>query len=436
MGAQSARKEREKLKKKYSTKKLFEMALSYTLKNKLDDAIKFFELMTEKDPNHFLAWVNMGVLFTYYDLSYTTAYSARHYDKGVESFTKALEQRPNDITSLIGLGDAYSGKKEFSKSIESFQEISNKTPNNSEDLSGIGFTFLNANSIDYQMRDVANDGYVPINKDYQLLSHLNSHLKKEKKEKYNSALRSMSKVLKFQKMQNIPNKYLISREVYSNKLESIIKIIRAIEYEKEKAEWKETKEYRDLEDKKIIEFVKPYKEIAIHDIVEHFLSKSKIDNTEKFYQPAKERIEQKLRYLIDRNMIQGSIQYLPNKTGLYFINEEKIKDIKKDIVYQTLLEFLENYSRLSLLELVEKVNHQVEKQFGNSGKMLPTKVKELAMNFINKGLIPANYDEASEGIDSTIMEQKIDELSTTIEGWGKGDNEKVDSSLKKKNKKI
>ena len=35
------------------------------------------------------------------------------------------------------------------------------------------------------------------------------------------------------------------------------------------------------------------------------------------------------------------------------------------------------------------------------------------------------------------MEEKIDELSTTIEGWGNGDKEKVDSSSKKKiNKKI
>jgi len=47
MGVQSARKEKEKLKKKYSTKKLFEMALSFTLENKLEDAINSFEIVTE-----------------------------------------------------------------------------------------------------------------------------------------------------------------------------------------------------------------------------------------------------------------------------------------------------------------------------------------------------------------------------------------------------
>lgn len=439
---QEQRKKREKLKKKYNTKKLFEMALSFTLENKFYEAREFFELVTEKDPNYFLAWVNMGLIYAYHNLPGTikggrrTAYYKRHYNEGIECFKKALELRPHDITSLIGLGDAYRGKKEFVKSIESFQEIIKRTPKNFEDLSGIGFTFLNANSIKYQLDDLAFDGFVPINKDYQLLRQSGSYLEKENKIKYDIALRSMSKVLKYQKMQELPNKYIISREIYSDKLESIAKTIRTIEYEKEKAEWKETKEYRDLEDKKIIEFVEPYKEVAICTITKHFLTKGKRDDPKKYYQTAKDTIKEKLNNLIKKKIIQGSIQSLPNKIGLYYINEEKIEEIKNDIVYQTLLEFFEKYSRITLLELVENVNHKVEKQFGNSSKMSLTKMKGLTMNFINKGLIPASYDDASEGIVSTVMEEKIDELSTTIEGWGKGDEEKVDSSFKKKNKKI
>ncbi len=193
---------------------------------------------------------------------------------------------------------------------------------------------------------------------------------------------------------------------------------------------------RDLEDNKIIEFIRPHKEIAIRTITDHFLTKGKFDDPKKYYQTAKGTIKEKLNILIEKKVIQGSIQSLPNKMGLYYINKEKIEEIKKDIVYQTLLEFLEKYSRMSLLELIEKVNHQVEKQFGNTSKMSLKKVKELTMNFINKELIPANYDNDSDGIDSTVMEEKIDELSTKIEGWGKGDEEKVDSSFKKKlNKK-
>jgi tetratricopeptide (TPR) repeat protein len=430
MGAQSARKEREKLKKKYSTKKLFEMALSYTLGNKLYEAREFFELTTEKDPNYFLAWVNMGIIYTYHNLlgkteGRSTAWYKRHYDEGIECFKKALELRPYDITCLIGLGDAYRGKKEFAKSIECFREIIKRTPKNFEDLSGIGFTFLNANSIKYRLEEKAIDEFVPINKDYQLLRQSGSYLEKENKIKYDIALRSMSKVLKYQKMQELPNKYIISREIYSNKRESISKIIRTIEYEKEKAEWKETKEYRDLEDKKIIEFIKPYKEIAICTITEHFLSKGKYADPKKYYQTAKDTIKEKLNSLIEKKIIQGSIQSLPNKIGLYYINEEKIEEIKIKIVYQTLIEFSGKFPRIFLQEIVEKVNHKIEKQFNNSAKMSQLKVKEIVISLINKRLIFANYDDSSNGIEFLVMERKIDELFTKFDEWSEEDKKKV-----------
>jgi tetratricopeptide (TPR) repeat protein len=110
-----------------------EKALSFTLENKLYEALEFFELTTEKDPNYFLAWVNMGIIYTYHNLlgkteGRSTAWYKRHYDEGIECFKKALELRPYDITSLIGLGDAYIGKKEFAKSIECFREIIKRTP--------------------------------------------------------------------------------------------------------------------------------------------------------------------------------------------------------------------------------------------------------------------------------------------------------------------
>jgi hypothetical protein len=292
-------------------------------------------------------------------------------------------------------------------------------------LSGIGFTFLNANSIKYRLEEKAIDEFVPINKDYQLLRQSGSYLEKENKIKYDIALRSMSKVLKYQKMQELPNKYIISREIYSNKRESISKIIRTIEYEKEKAEWKETKEYRDLEDKKIIEFIKPYKEIAICTITEHFLSKGKYADPKKYYQTAKDTIKEKLNSLIEKKIIQGSIQSLPNKIGLYYINEEKIEEIKIKIVYQTLIEFSGKFPRIFLQEIVEKVNHKIEKQFNNSAKMSQLKVKEIVISLINKRLIFANYDDSSNGIEFLVMERKIDELFTKFDEWSEEDKKKV-----------
>ncbi|KKN11066.1 hypothetical protein LCGC14_1030250 [marine sediment metagenome] len=427
---QEHRKKRANLKKRYNTKQLLKKALSFTLENKLYEAREFFKLTTEKDPNYFLAWVNMGVLNTYYDLigkikGMSVAWYRRHYDEGVKCFKKALELRPHDITSLIGLGDAYRGKKEFVKSIESFQEIIKRTPKNFEDLSGIGFTFLSANNIKYRLEEIAIDEFLPINKDYQLLRHSVSYLEEENKIKYDIALRSMSKVLKYQKMQELPNKYIISREIYSNKLESIAKTIRVIEYEKERAEWKETKEYRDLEDKKIIEFIKPYKEIAICTITEHFLSKGKYTDPKKYYQTAKDTIKEKINNLIEKKIIQGSIQSLPNKIGLYYINEEKIVEIKIEIIYQTLIEFSEKFPRIFLQEIVEKVNHKIERQFGNSAKMSQSKVKEIVISLINKRLIFANYDDSSNGIEFLVMERKIDELFTKFNEWSEEDKKKV-----------
>jgi len=292
------RKKREKLKKRYFTKQLFKKALSFTIEDKLDEAKEFFEITTEKDPNYFLAWVNMGVLYTYYyligmvkDQLGELAFYKRHYDEGVECFKKALELRPYDITSLIGLGDAYRGKKEFAKSLDSFQEIIKRIPKYFENLSGIGFTFLNANIIEYQ-------------------SYKN----------YNKALKSMRKALKYQKKQKIPINYII-KTIERDKLDIITKIITTIE-----------------------------------------------------------------------------------------------------IVYKALLKFSEKFPRIYIQELVDKVNHQVETQFGNSAKMSQTKVSEIAISFINSGLISAKFDYSSDSIDFLVMEEEIDELLTKFNEWNEDDN--------------
>jgi tetratricopeptide (TPR) repeat protein len=145
------KKEREKendlIKKKYSKEKLVKIARNFALKQDFQKALDYFKLVTEKDPKHFLAWVNMGIIYTYHNLLGTTkgrrtAYYKRHYDEGIECFKKALELKPNDIPSLIGLGDAFRGKKEFTKSIEYFERIIKIAPKNSESWGGIGFAYL------------------------------------------------------------------------------------------------------------------------------------------------------------------------------------------------------------------------------------------------------------------------------------------------------
>ena len=427
--AKSAKKENEEFKTKHSSKEIFEMAISSILTNKLDDAIKYLKLLSKKNPYYFLAWVNMGVLYTYYNLlgmieGMGVAYYRRYFNKGIKCFEKSLELRPKDITSIIGLADAYRGLKQYAKSLELFKIIRERKPNDFEDLSGIGFTFLNADRFKYQMAKYEIDEYVPINREYRILSRLDSDIKKESEEKYNKALQSMMKTLKYQNSQKIPKKYLINQEIWNIKLKDIASIIKNIESSKKKTEWKELEEYKSINENKIIEFIKPHKEIAVQAIAAHFLLKSNISDPEKYYEAARETVEQKLKDLIERNKIQGSVEPLPGKSGLYYINEEKINEIKEELVLNILLEFSEQFRRISLHELVEKVNNQVFSRYGKSATFLPEKVKEITINYINKGLIPAEYDDSSEGINFLLVEKKIDGLFAIFDDWENDDQKK------------
>lgn len=427
--AKSTKEENEEFKTKHSSNEIFEMAISAILTKELDDAIKYFKLLSQKDPKHFLAWVNMGIIYTYYNLLGTikgrcTAFYKRHYDEGIECFKKALELRPKDITSIIGLADAYGGLKQYAKSLEFLKRIREGKLNDFEDLSGIGFTFLNAHVYKYQMTEYEVDGFVPINTHYRTLSQLNSDLKKKNLEKYLKAVQNMMKALKYQNSQKIPKKYLIDQEIWTIKLKGITNIIKNIESIKKKAEWKEMQEYKNINENKIIEFIKAHKEIAVQTIAAHFLSKGNISNPKKYYEAAMETVEQKLRVLIERKKIQGSVEPLPGKIGLYYINEEKINEIKEELVLNMLLEFSEQFPRISLHELFEKVNIQVLSRFGASAKLLQEKVKEITINYINKGLISAEYDDLSEGINFLLMEKKIDGLFATFDNWENDDQKK------------
>jgi len=228
------KKENELIKKKYSKEKLFKMAQNFTQQQDYQEAIKYFKLVTEKDPKHFLAWVNMGIIYTYHNLLGTikgrrTAYYKRHYDEGIECFKKALDLNPNDITSLIGLGDAFRGKKIFTKSIEYFERIIKIAPKNSESWRGIGFAYLEMmefeKAINYfekaiKMEDKNVDSWIGLGISYFERQNLDE------------SLNCFMNALNYQKQQEKPKKDFIGRGIYSNKLETIAKVIIYIESEK------------------------------------------------------------------------------------------------------------------------------------------------------------------------------------------------------------
>ena len=298
-------------------------------------------------------------------------------------------------------------------------------------LSGIGFTFLGE---DFREKSYLRDEDIQSSSSRLVRSWVEQANRevKEKQEKenkflYDKALRNMTKALKYQKKQKIQKKNINGhgRELYNIYSNHITKIIHGIKKVKVEAEWRETQEYRDLDENKILEFIKPYKEIAISTIAEHFLSKGMIANPEKYLQTANKTIKAKLNNLIIHKAIQGSIQFLPNRTGLNYINEKKIKEIKQKIVYKVLLEFSENFPRITLQELVDKVNDKVRKKFPYSEEISNTKAKELAISFINTGLVSANYDNPSNNaIDFLVMGGEIDELLKKYDDWEKSEEGK------------
>jgi len=70
------------------------------------------------------------------------------------------------------------------------------------------------------------------------------------------------------------------------------------------------------------------------------------------------------------------------------------------------------------------VNIQVLSRYGKSAKFWPEKIKEITINYINKGLISAEYDDSSEGINFLLMEKKIDGLFATFDNWENDDLKK------------
>ncbi len=110
----------------------------------------------------------------------------------------------------------------------------------------------------------------------------------------------------------------------------------------------------------------------------------------------------------------------------YLINEEKIrkeefrKKREEQDILETIQEFADEFTRIHINELVNKL------------KMSEKKVIEIIEKLIKNNIIPATYDPNTQGIEFNPMGEIIDELSTTIEGWGKGDPEQVNSSSKKK----
>lgn len=98
--------------------------------------------------------------------------------------------------------------------------------------------------------------------------------------------------------------------------------------------------------------------------------------------------------------------------------DKLIRDLKVDIqnaitlereqnTYRALVGFSEKYPRITLRELADKV------------KIGEDEVKKIVKRFIKNKVIPANYDDASKGIEFLGVMDEIDKLMKTFEEWSK-----------------
>ena len=228
-------KENEFIKQKFSKEKLFKMAQNFTQQQDYQKALDYFKLVTEKDPKHFLAWVNTGIIYTYHNLLGTlkgrrTAYYKRHYDEGIECFKKALELKPNDINCLLGLGDAYQGKKDYVKSIEFFEKVSKIDSKNSKSWNGIGFTYLEMNEFEKAIPFFEKTIKYTTNNVGSLIGLGFCYFVKKD---FDKAIESLREAMKYQKLQEKPKKDIFGRDIYSFKLDTIAQLLTLIDYEKE-----------------------------------------------------------------------------------------------------------------------------------------------------------------------------------------------------------
>ena len=86
----------------------------------------------------------------------------------------------------------------------------------------------------------------------------------------------------------------------------------------------------------------------------------------------------------------------------------RINRLEKNFkVHQTLLKFSEKYPRITLRELADRV------------KMDQSEVKKIVKIFIKNDIIPAKYDDASNGIEFFIVMKEIDKLLNNFDEWAK-----------------
>lgn len=103
---------------------------------KFNDALEYFSKAIELDPNNADIYNEKGKCYSLILCSLRLGYK---YKEALENFLIAYELNPKNIQTIINIGDAKMGLKEFKEAIEIFSEVLKKDKFNIEALTNRAF---------------------------------------------------------------------------------------------------------------------------------------------------------------------------------------------------------------------------------------------------------------------------------------------------------
>ncbi|MHA1243287.1 MAG: tetratricopeptide repeat protein, partial [Candidatus Heimdallarchaeota archaeon] len=105
--------------KKEEAEHCYKTGEDYGNKGDADEAIIWWKKTIEHDPEHFLAWYNLGNVYFW---------GKEDLENAFEHWEKALELKPDDIDLNYNMGNAYKELKQNDKAIECYKRLVKKAP--------------------------------------------------------------------------------------------------------------------------------------------------------------------------------------------------------------------------------------------------------------------------------------------------------------------
>lgn len=102
--------------KKYPAKAIYFVALAYYMKSDDENCLKMMNQSIKKDPTDPDAHYIKGMTLNY----------LKQYEKGIESFKKAIELYDKSGVFFTGLGDSYYNLEKYEKALEAYQQATKK----------------------------------------------------------------------------------------------------------------------------------------------------------------------------------------------------------------------------------------------------------------------------------------------------------------------